>query len=690
MAQDSKEKKTTAKKSNAKGRKTAKPARTTHTRRRQGSTVFALDIGTRTVVGVLAEKTDSGYKITDMETAAHEKRSMTDGQIEDIEAVAEVIKTVRAALEKRQSVKLSHVCIAAAGRALKTMRAKWEYSLDPTKTITADDIKSAELEAVRKTEEQFSVQFDTSAFYCVGHSVISLTLDGYRTAKPEGHRGSLLETEMIAAFLPAYVVESLCAAVDIAGLDVAGLTLEPIAAMNAVVPQELRLINVALCDIGAGTSDVAVSRGGSVVAYGMATVAGDEVTEELMRSLLVDFPTAERIKTSSEKEIHYTDILLRDCTVTTERVLELIKPAAEQLSDVICREILSANGEAPQAVFLVGGGSRLHGLPSLVAKGLGMDEARVITGRRELMRGVEIPKGMEIGAEHTTPLGIALTAGRGISYDFTTITLNGRKIRALDTNRLTVFELLNFSGIKPAQLMGRSGTALTFTLNGARTTLRGTSAVPAEIIVNGKPAALNSTVRKGDEVNVKIAQDGENAAAYLSDYFDTDSLSAFSVSLFGEERTAGLYISVNGKPVTSDREIENGDTIELVSADTLGALSGIGGVTCAVLLNGSKAAEDTALSEGDVITEDNTQGVSEEAPAENTAATPAEVNITINGIPAPFPMREDGTLPIFLDVAAAFSDDPTSLLAHASVITLNGKIARLDEQIHDGDVIVIE
>lgn len=690
MAQDSKEKKTTAKKSTAKGRKTAKPARTTHTRRRQGSTVFALDIGTRTVVGVLAEKTDSGYKITDMETAAHEKRSMTDGQIEDIEAVAEVIKTVRAALEKRQSVKLSHVCIAAAGRALKTMRAKWEYSLDPTKTITADDIKSAELEAVRKTEEQFSEQFDTSAFYCVGHSVISLTLDGYKTAKPEGHRGSLLETEMIAAFLPAYVVESLCAAVDIAGLDVAGLTLEPIAAMNAVVPQELRLINVALCDIGAGTSDVAVSRGGSVVAYGMATVAGDEVTEELMRSLLVDFPTAERIKTSSEKEIHYTDILLRDCTVTPERVLELIKPAAEQLSDVICREILSANGEAPQAVFLVGGGSRLHGLPSLVAKGLGMDEARVITGRRELMRGVEIPKGMEIGAEHTTPLGIALTAGRGISYDFTTITLNGRKIRALDTNRLTVFELLNFSGIKPAQLMGRSGTALTFTLNGARTTLRGTSAVPAEIIVNGKPAALNSTVRKGDEVNVKIAQDGENAAAYLSDYFDTDSLSAFSVSLFGEERTAGLYISVNGKPVTSDREIENGDTIELVSADTLGALSGIGGVTCGVLLNGNKAAEDTALSEGDVITEDNTQGVSEEAPAENTAATPAEVNITINGIPAPFPMREDGTLPIFLDVAAAFSDDPTSLLAHASVITLNGKIARLDEQIHDGDVIVIE
>ncbi len=47
-------------------------------------------------------------------------------------------------------------------------------------------------------------------------------------------------------------------------------------------------------------------------------------------------------------------------------------------------------------------------------------------------------------------------------------------------------------------------------------------------------------------------------------------------------------------------------------------------------------------------------------------------------------------MPIFLDVAKAFADDPTELLAHAGTITLNGRIARLDEVLHDGDVIVIE
>ena len=91
--------------------------------------VFALDIGTRTVVGILAEKRDDGYKILAMETAEHEKRSMTDGQIEDIEAVAEVIKVVKAALEKKCSIRLKNVCIAAAGRALRTMRGKGLYNL---------------------------------------------------------------------------------------------------------------------------------------------------------------------------------------------------------------------------------------------------------------------------------------------------------------------------------------------------------------------------------------------------------------------------------------------------------------------------------------------------------------------------------------------------------------------------------
>ena len=72
-------------------------------------------------------------------------------------------------------------------------------------------------------------------------------------------------------------------------LDVASITLEPIAAINAAIPENLRLLNLVMVDIGAGTSDIAVCTGGSVIGYTMATVAGDEITEMLMKDYLVDF-----------------------------------------------------------------------------------------------------------------------------------------------------------------------------------------------------------------------------------------------------------------------------------------------------------------------------------------------------------------------------------------------------------------
>ncbi len=685
-----------------------KPA--VHTKRQQGDTIFALDIGTRTVVGVLAEKTKSGYSVIDMETAAHKKRSVTDGQIEDIEAVADVIQTVREELEKRRSIKLTRVCIAAAGRALKTARKSWTHSLNPTKPVTTEDIRTAELDAVRKTEESFTKEYETSAFYCVGHSVVSLSLDGYKSAKPEGHRGRSLETDIIAAFLPAYVVESLCAAVDTAGLEVAGLTLEPIAAMNVVVPPELRLINIALCDIGAGTSDVAISRGGSVIAYGMATIAGDEITESLMNKLLVDFDTAERIKMSDEDEISFTDILLQPRVITAAELEEIMLPAATSLVETICSEILESNGGAPQAVFLVGGGSKLKGLPALVAKGLGIAEERVAVGRRELMRGIATPKTLKIGTEHATPLGIAITTGDGVSYDFTTITLNGKKIRALDTNRLTVFELMNSGGIKPDKLIGKMGESLTFTLNGERTTLRGTPAKPGEITVNGEAAALNSPVRKGDDVKVIPAENGENAHARLSDYFAPPFTDTFEVVLLGEELNAGTRVTINGQEARRDTEIRDGDDVRSFGLHTLGELLSAAGIEIPVLLNGERVPPETKLHEGDVITADRPNnealsvlptssepGIPPAPPVSQTVSdAPAPENktegisISFNGIPSIFPSREDGRAPIFLDIAAAFADDPTSLLKSSSVLTVNGKMARLDEEIHDGDIIVIE
>ena len=79
-------KKTSEKKPSSAAKKTLKP---------QGNTVFALDIGTRTVVGVLGYMDGEVFRVTDTESIPHLKRAMIDGQVEDIEQVAKVARTVK-------------------------------------------------------------------------------------------------------------------------------------------------------------------------------------------------------------------------------------------------------------------------------------------------------------------------------------------------------------------------------------------------------------------------------------------------------------------------------------------------------------------------------------------------------------------------------------------------------------------
>jgi len=85
-------------------------------------------------------------------------------------------------------------------------------------------------------------------------------LDNYPIKNLEGHKGRTAVTKIIAAFLPSSVLISLYAVTSRCRLEVDNLTLEPIAAIHAVVPDDVRFLNIALVDIGGGTSDIAVSK----------------------------------------------------------------------------------------------------------------------------------------------------------------------------------------------------------------------------------------------------------------------------------------------------------------------------------------------------------------------------------------------------------------------------------------------
>ena len=70
------------------------------------------------------------------------------------------------------------------------------------------------------------------------------------------------------------VIESLYSVISKAGLKLVILLLEPIAAINVAIKEELRLLNLALIDIGAGTSDIAITKDGKIMAYAMTPKQG--------------------------------------------------------------------------------------------------------------------------------------------------------------------------------------------------------------------------------------------------------------------------------------------------------------------------------------------------------------------------------------------------------------------------------
>ena len=512
------------------------------------SLIYALDIGTRSIIGVAGRVSDERLEVLAIEKEEHGRRAMLDGQIEDIEQVAKVARRVTERMEAKLGCKLTRVCVAAAGRALRTERGRYAIDLPQVQRIGSDIISQLESGAVSDAESRLSEEPDPQRrSYLVGYTVSGYLLDRYPLATLKDHNGQQLEAEVVATFLPSEVVESLYTVMEAAGLEVASLTLEPIAALNAVIPADLRLLNLVLADIGAGTTDIAICRDGAVVGYTMATTAGDEITETLMRRFLIDFATAERMKVQiNEPSVAYRDVLGFEQSVAGTEIQETLQGAAKSLAQEIAQRVTDINGAPPSAMFLAGGGSKLLGLKELVAEALGMDQRRVALAGNNydisaFSREYEIND-----PEYATPLGIAVSAGLGLISDSYRIMLNGKPAKLFRSGSLTVLDLLMMNGYTSADLVGRTGRSLSVTVDGQRLTFRGESAAPCVLRRNGEDARPSALVYAGDSIEFTPAVPGASAQRTPGD-------------LLGADYAGGVLI--NGRPASLDTPLRSGDQV---------------------------------------------------------------------------------------------------------------------------------
>ena len=689
--------------------------------------VFGLDIGTRSIVGTVGYKSSGQFHVVAQRIREHETRAMLDGQIHDIGRVGETIAQVKAELESVIGEKLSDVCIAAAGRVLKTVTIHAEQSFEEEREITQEDIYALESKGIEAAYEKFGEENDSEVtFYCVGYSVMRYYMNHYIIGNLESHKAKEIGVDLIATFLPEDVVDGLYKAVEQAGLSVVSLTLEPIAAISVAIPEMYRMLNIALVDVGAGTSDISITQGGSIIAYGMIPIAGDALTEIIAQRCLVDFATAEQIKCDCcEKDtIEYHDIMLLPQTIERAELMEELRPVMESMTKQVADRIREMNGDKPvSAVFVVGGGGKIPGYTKMLAEELGIAPERVALRGEEVMQKIQfLEKETKKDSLLVTPIGICLSFYEQ-SNSFVFVTFNNRRIKLYDNARLAVVDAAMQAEFPNESLFPRRGRTLTFTVDGKSRMIRGALGEAAVITVNGSPADIHTPIHANDVIVVKESTAGDAASMEINRLPEYSSV--ISVEVNEKRITLPKFAAVNGTLQSGYYEIQEGDRIEMQSFYTVRQLAEFMDVIVdegMQLLVNNRAAdmesrvyenfsvvwtmEEPKLSDGQMteengfteelemgiepeVTEANTEGHEPKESREDMPSEPKlpmQICVTVNGRAV---FLKGKPAYVFVDVFDYIEFDLSTPKGKGIVTRRNGRDAQYMEQLANGDVIEI-
>jgi len=703
-----------------------------------GKLVFGLDIGTRSVVGTVGYKIKDEFHVVAQRVHEHETRSMLDGQIHDIGRVGNTILQVKEELEEATGETLTDVCIAAAGRVLKTVTVHADQEFVEEKEITTEDIFALDSKGIEVAYENF-VRDDASElkFYCVGFSVCRYYMNGYVIGNLENHKTRSIGVDLIATFLPEDVIDGLHKAVGLAGLEVANMTLEPIAAIQVAIPEMYRMLNIALVDVGAGTSDISITRDGSIVAYGMIPMAGDGLTEAVAQRCLVDFATAEQIKKDCGEMdvITYKDIIGLTQTITKAEILEAVRPVVEQMTKAVSDKIKELNGDKPvSAVFVVGGGGKIPSYTDTLAEQLGIVPERVALRGEEVMQKVKfLEHEVKKDSLLVTPIGICLSFYEQ-SNSFIFVTFNNRRVKLYDNAKLAVVDAAMHADFPNELLFPRRGKELNFTVSGKSRLVRGLPGEAAQITVNGNAADIYTRIKANDVIQVTESTQGPVATLMINQLPEYNSELAVEVN--GKKIVLPKFFLVNGSLESGYYEIQDGDAIELCNYYTIRQIAEFMDVTINeemnIYVNNKLADMDTKVyenfsviwtmealdlsdvdrynasmtfddladaEEGDVIKRDpnlvteeegESAGGGEEGEAEGEALPNENVivdmDVTVNG--RPITLKGKAAY-VFVDVFDYIDFDLSKPKGKSVAAILNGREAQYMETLSPGDQVEV-
>ncbi len=281
-------------------------------------------------------------------------------------------------------------------------------------------------------------------------------------------------------------------------------------------------------------------------------------------------------------------------------------------------------GKSPSAVFLVGGGAHTPGILEGIAEKLNLPVQRIAIKDRKAV--VECIADNELGSAGVTVLGIALTAIRSLGNDFIDVMLNDEPISLFNSHKHTIMDVLLQAGINPALLISKNGKSIRFTYNGCKRIVFGEYGANAKITINGNEAGLETEVEEKDDIKLKFAQNGKDAAPKLCENIRNIN----SISIYIDDRIVNIepVILVNGNTEDLEYIINNGDSVEVFLPSKIKDIKKyILKEDINLLQNGVILDEEYDVSEGEKIFRENISDSKEENKEKTSAVKMCEADL---------------------------------------------------------------
>jgi cell division protein FtsA len=333
--------------------------------------IVALDIGTEFTKALSAEINKNKLNVIGVGKAHQEIGNMYSGAVADIMGVVKNCEKALTQAEEQAGLQARKVVIGIAGEFVKGITNTIRYKR-PQADRSLDDaememiLRKVQERAAAKAQRQIAIETGNPdvEVKLVNSAIVSIHIDGYKVTNPIGFQGRDVAIQIYTAFAPMVhigALERIAAELD---LDLLAVAAEPFAVARAVLGDDSNSnFTAVLCDIGGGTTDVAVINDGGVEGTKMFGVAGRSFTRTIERELNISYEAAERLK------ININNPKIKP-TVKTK-----LNEAVDKTLEVWISGVELALGEfdaidhLPNRILMCGGGSSLEPLMRKLAEG---------------------------------------------------------------------------------------------------------------------------------------------------------------------------------------------------------------------------------------------------------------------------------------------------------------------------------